>query len=128
MLSADPLLHLAMDDIPSTYERAPEREEDRQFSPQAVTWLLSFSDKYLPAELAKAYPRIVNRLAETWSQPAEGRKYLESLLVDERGGREGFPLPIVRELMALKELRNRLHPPKTDIWDAAHLIHLNVKK
>jgi len=110
------------------FTRQPEQEEDRQFSPKAVTCLLSLSDKYFFAEQAKAHPRIVNQLAEAWGNPFEGRKYLDSLLVDQRAEREGFPMPILRGLMVRKELRNKLHPEKTDIWDKAHLIRLNVRK
>jgi hypothetical protein len=105
-----------------TLPRKPVREEDQQFSPKAVAWLLSLAKEYFPMETAKAYPRIVNMLAENWDNAVIVRPYLDSLLVDDRGGRAGFPLPILRELIALKELRNKIDPREKDIWDKAHLI------
>lgn len=111
-----------MDDVTKSYPREPERVEDQQFSEQAVAWLLSLDKAYFPAELAKAMPRIINRLAATWDYPSESGKYLNSLLLDDRVGRRGFPIPILRELISLKELCGKTEPDKTDIWEKAHLI------
>ena len=111
-----------MDDHSPQAQRRQENEEDRNFTPTAVTWLLSLDKAYFPSELAKAFPRIVNRLAEFWDNPFEGGKYLDSLLVDERGGRQGFPMPVLRELIALRELKNLSEPEKADVWDKAHLV------
>ena len=110
-----------MDKQDNPYPRRPDSEDDRQFTPQAVTWLLSLDKAYFPSELAKAFPRIVNRLAATWDNPFEGGKYLDSLLVDDRGGRQGFPMPVLRDLIGLRELRNHLEPKELDVWDKAHL-------
>lgn len=111
-----------MDEYTKTYTHKPDRVEDQQFSAQAVTWLLSLDKAYFPTELAKAIPRIINKLAATWDYPVESGKYLDSLLLDERVGRQGFPMPILRELIALKTLRGKMAPEKTDIWEKAHLI------
>ena len=104
-----------------TFSRNPEKEEDQHFSKTAVGWLLSLDKEYFPMETARAYPRIINRLAETWNNPLVGSEYLDRLLTDDRGDRTGFPLGILRELIALKELRNTIDTGKKDIWDKAHL-------
>ena len=41
--------------------------------------------------------------------------------MDDRGGRQGFPMPVLRDLIGLRELRNHLEPKELDVWDKAHL-------
>lgn len=102
-----------------------EYEEDKQVSQQGMKWLLSLERDYFPIELARHYPRIINRLAHTWDIPGEGVKYLDSLLLDDRGDREGFPMSVLRELIALREYYNTLGIHKDDIWDKGHLAQPN---
>ena len=89
---------------------------------QAVLWMLYLEREHFPIELGRNYPRIVNRLAETWDNPEEGNKYLDSLLLDDRGNRQGFPMKVLRELIALRELYNALHHDMRDLWNKARLI------
>jgi len=56
-------------------------------------------DKY-PHLLELRYARVLNRIAELWLSPQLDH-YFEELLVDRRGGRQGFPAEIMSELMAL---------------------------
>jgi hypothetical protein len=44
-----------------------------------------------PIELASRFPRIANSIAELWRRVARCEEYLDSLLVDHRGDRTGFP-------------------------------------
>lgn len=52
--------------------------------------------------LGEAYPNLVNRLALAFGQPREFIALVDSLMMDSRGGREGFPLEVMRDLDALK--------------------------
>ena len=45
---------------------------------------------------------IVNRIADLWSHCEYTRQYLQSLLVDRRQGRRGFPPEVKAELIALQ--------------------------
>lgn len=49
--------------------------------------------------------------------------YLTKTIFDERGGRQGFPLPVVSALMRLSEYHDTLvpQPPSTpeQVWDDA---------
>lgn len=56
-------------------------------------------DKY-PYQLQDRYERILNRIAELWLTP-QLEHYFNDLLVDRRGGRQGFAADIMSDLMAL---------------------------
>jgi uncharacterized protein len=56
-------------------------------------------DKY-PYRLQARYERILNRIAELWLTP-QLEHYFNELLVDKRGGRQGFAPDIMSELMAV---------------------------
>jgi hypothetical protein len=111
-----------MDKLPPPYARHAALMADKELSKPGMDWLLSLDKEHFPIELAKYHPRIINILAEHWNSPVEGRAYLDGLLLDDRGGREGFSMSVLRELIALKELHNKVVPQVADIWDKAHLI------
>ena len=50
----------------------------------------------------RLYPRIVNRIGDLWSQCEYTRLNFQSLLVDRRKGRKGFPSEVKAELEALQ--------------------------
>lgn len=52
--------------------------------------------------VARAFPRIASRIRELWGTPACDQ-YLDQLLIDDRGNRQGFPPPVVSALLALSE-------------------------
>ena len=70
----------------------------------ALRWLATFSTASRPTELCDRFPRIANRLALCWSDPTLTVSVLNELLVDRRGGRQGFPRAVRADLMALLEL------------------------
>jgi hypothetical protein len=49
------------------------------------------------------YPRVLNKIASTWGNPREFYPYIDSLLMDSRGGRQGFPFAVARELNRLAQ-------------------------
>jgi hypothetical protein len=84
--------------------------------PRSVDWILGLPPAVRPHVLASKYARIVNQLCVSWNDPAAVRKYLAELLTDRRGGRQGFPMGIVKELHALRKYHKRLHPEHEDPW------------
>ncbi|MGH8727207.1 MAG: hypothetical protein ACREV9_03395 [Burkholderiales bacterium] len=50
--------------------------------------------------LEKYFPRIAQSITLVWGFP-EFLKYIEKISVDERGGRRGFPMEVMEELMLL---------------------------
>lgn len=48
------------------------------------------------------FPHVLNRLAAHWENPKGFREASDDLLVDRRGGRQGFPAETVQELHTLR--------------------------
>lgn len=53
--------------------------------------------------MEELYPKILARIAMTWRTP-EAVEYLKKLIVDERGGRAGFPMEVMSELLMLSSV------------------------
>ena len=66
------------------------------------------------------YPRISQRIQQLWGTP-ECEAYLTSLVIDTRGNRQGFPPPIMEELLYLGRLARALVILQVggDLWEAA---------
>ena len=71
--------------------------------------MLALPRELRPLELMRRYPRIANRLCEHWDDASASLPLLEDLVLDRRGGRMGFPRPVVLELQALQEHLQRAH-------------------
>jgi len=82
-----------------------------------VAWMNELPYAARPTELAQRYPRIANSIAELWRRVARCEEYLDSLLVDQRGGRQGFPPAVGHELAALRAYYAELHPGQQSTWD-----------
>lgn len=54
--------------------------------------------------LERRYPRIARELAARWQRPGI-EAYLDSLLIDARGNRMGFPSDVLQEIMFLAGIR-----------------------
>ena len=73
--------------------------------PGTKRWVESLPPEVRPKELMRRYARIANLLAAAWDNPEHLDKYMESLLIDKRGGRKGFPPDVLAELKALELYR-----------------------
>lgn len=99
-------------------QRASARTEDLALSAAARTWLAALPAAVRPNELAARHPRIVNQLAALWPRPVLADAYFDALLLDERGNRQGFALPVAMELAALKlHYQTQVYPMRTNVWD-----------
>jgi hypothetical protein len=79
-------------------QRRPLSASDRALTGRTIDWLLTLPAKSRPKVLSEQFPRIVNHLAEHWSDLACTQLALMRLLADERGGRKGFSLQIEQEI------------------------------
>ncbi|WP_354675459.1 hypothetical protein [Cupriavidus alkaliphilus] len=86
----------------SELRRAPS-PDDAVLSDVAMRWLLSLPAGARPLLLCRRYPRIGNQLAALSANPAALHAFLVELLIDKRGGRQGFPDGIALELSRLHE-------------------------
>ncbi|MCL4183661.1 MAG: hypothetical protein KJ011_09460 [Burkholderiaceae bacterium] len=73
----------------------------------------------------RRFPHVLNRIAADWDVPARLLHLVDELLIDQRGGREGFPFETVLELTNLREyylnelhagMRERLTARATGVW------------
>lgn len=63
----------------------------------------TMGDKY-PSQLENRYARILAKIDELWHKP-EIHDYFSDLLIDKRGGRQGFPSEVLHDIIALREFR-----------------------
>ncbi len=83
-----------------------------------VAWMNALPYAVRPTELAARFPRIANSIAELWPRADRCEQYLDSLMVDQRGGRKGFPMSIALEVASLRSYYSELHPRTRSVWDS----------
>jgi len=80
---------------------------DEALSGTTRRWLRELPPRRRPLRLCQLYPRVANRLAWTWPDAVLSGEVLDDLLTDRRGGRQGFPRPVYRELERLRDFQAR---------------------
>ena len=75
--------------------------------PMTTRWAELLPELSRPVMLMRLYPRIANRLASAWRDVEAARAVFDDLLIDRRGGRQGFPPFVQAELMHLRTLLYR---------------------
>lgn len=80
-------------------------------------WASTLPIEIQPRSLLYKFPRIANLLAAMWPDPNSFRRYIDDLLVDKRGSRQGFPVEILRELFELRAYYDEMHPDSTLPWE-----------
>lgn len=71
--------------------------------------------------IREKYPNIGNKIAALWGS-AQLHKYLNQIIIDDRGGRQGFPQPIVSALLRIFQHHSSLvpiHVGMDSTWDHA---------
>jgi hypothetical protein len=98
-------------------QRRTPRASDEALTGTARRWLRALPSRRRPMRLCQLYPRVANRLAWCWHDPELATQVLEDLMHDRRGGRQGFPVPVVRELQRLAEFNTHQRvDPQGDGW------------
>jgi len=82
-------------------------EQDRALTAQARQWLRRLPARERPLALCSMYARLANRIAAVWEDPAQTDAVFDELMIDQRGGRLGFPPLVAAELMRLHRLHER---------------------
>jgi hypothetical protein len=90
-----------------TQRRCPPRERDQVLSFHCRAWLATLPAAAKPTQLCAAYPAVANRIALCWRDPVLTARVFDDLLLDRRGGRQGFPKPVASELLHLRLLHAR---------------------
>ena len=87
--------------------RALPSEQDQKLTSQARQWLRSLTARERPLALCSMYPRLANRLAAVWADPAQTEAVFDELMIDHRGGRLGFAPLVASELMRLHRIHEK---------------------
>jgi hypothetical protein len=85
-----------------------------------IAWMAELPYAVRPTELARRFPRIANSIAELWRRVSRCEEYLDSMVVDQRGDRKGFPPAVAMEITALRAYYAELHPRTKATWDPEH--------
>ena len=69
-----------------------------------IQWANKLPQDVRPQTLMREFPRVANMVALLWGEPTRKGfdEYIESLLVDRRGTRKGFPPAVVMDLLNLR--------------------------
>ena len=80
-------------------------------------WASNLPQDVQPRTLLYKFPRIANLIAAMWQDPNSIRRYVDDLLVDKRGNRQGFPVDVLRELFELRAYYDEIHPESALPWE-----------
>ena len=96
--------------------RRPQPAED--IGADTLRWIDSLPPEVRPRRLQVEFPRIANTIARRWSTPSFCLAYFEELLMDRRGNRRGFPLPVMLEIAELKNhFQLAVYPTPRTAWE-----------
>jgi hypothetical protein len=85
---------------------------------ETIKWLAGLPAEVRPTSLPTQFVRIANALARVWPDHHRSLEYLDDLLIDRRGGRQGFPFEVALEIAGLKDYyETTIHPTAQTAWD-----------
>ena len=91
--------------------------DSEPLSDEAAAWMAALPESVKPRQLALRYARLANRLCALWNDPAACERLLDELMMDRRGGRQGFPLAVANELATLRDHYFKLHHHGKSAWE-----------
>jgi hypothetical protein len=92
-----------------------------KLKPWAFKFLAALPPALRPLKTGEQYPRIVNQLALLCAVPTALGGYLDALLIDERGDRQGFPQDVADELYRLRTFCESATCPTREVCDVANV-------
>ena len=72
-------------------------------SPRSMQVLATLPSSFQMHETRKIYPHVMNRISDAWHDPEFFFQVVRNLLIDQRGGRAGFPFSVLAEVTNLRE-------------------------
>lgn len=87
-------------------------------NPRLADILKDKPEKY-PYALETLYPRVLTRIMDLWDTPPALQECFEELMVDKRGGRQGFPKEVAHDIFVLSAIYDDYlnRPPEgVDPW------------
>ena len=96
-------------------------QRSSELSGAALRLLVSLDTRVHLSVVPAQFPRVLNKIAEVWDQPVEADRVFNELLLDGRGGRQGFPALVIDEISRIRAYHLSVYPKKIDPWDQTHL-------
>ena len=96
---------------------APRPKHDEELQRWTFTWMATLPKHLRPIRLGSRFARIANRLAAVWTDEKTTSRYLDSLLLDQRGDRKGFPESVAAELRQLDGFNKSRRNDDESAWD-----------
>jgi hypothetical protein len=94
----------------------------RQLGDPSIRLLETLPPTLRLVALRGQFPRVLNRIADAWHSPKTFTALIDSLLLDERGKRQGFPFEVMSELTELREYYFAMVHPEAQPRDVAYRI------
>lgn len=91
----------------------------REMKNQRLAEILKDRPEKYPYALETLYPRVLERILSLWDTPPALQDYFEELMVDKRGGRQGFPREVAHDIFVLSAVYDDFlsRPPEDfDPW------------
>lgn len=73
----------------------------KPIDPAAEAFYRKLPEGDYPKALIEGYPRIADKIFSLRTSKEALRVYFDSLLTDDRGGRQGFPFPVIVNIQGL---------------------------
>jgi hypothetical protein len=89
----------------ATWKRRDSGVLDQSLQSFTEMWLKGIPENVRPLNCAEHYPRVLNKIAALWSLNERCMDYLNELVIDVRGGRQGFSYGVLGELRRLRTHR-----------------------
>jgi len=77
--------------------------DDGGLHDRTFKWLATLPADVRPMATGRQYPRILNRIGDLWGHCEYTRLHFQSLLIDRRKGRKGFPAAVRKEIETLQQ-------------------------
>lgn len=102
---------------PSQHKRHSHDRVLELVLPETIKWARDIPSELRPRAMVIKFPRIANALADAWSRPKLFNMLLCQLMLDDRGGRQGFPFDVLQDLANLRVyFDSQYKHPGTDVW------------
>jgi hypothetical protein len=102
----------------TTSSASKEPHPSIELTGEALRLLIELNTKVGLQELSAQFPGVLNRIADVWRSPLRAERCFDELLLDCRGGRQGFPQPVLSEIASLRHYYlTRVFPKRVDPWD-----------
>lgn len=76
----------------------------REMKNQRLAEILKDQPQKYPYVLETLYGRVLTRIMSLWDEPERLQEYFEELMVDKRGGRQGFPADAAHDIFVLSNV------------------------